>query len=270
MLSVIVKNTNVYGSWHCESLKSIWHDILVRELKAFLGILIYCSLHSSPQHKDYWNSADGLKPMHHRLTYAFSHNRFLQIEACLHISDPDKKGNVFSKLESVNIMLQDTCKTLWKAGHTLTVDKAMSKFTECAKEIITIPSKPIPTGFKAWILADNGYFLSWVWYAKNDGPQGIGSISKALGRNKIAAVVVYLLKTLPEGPPGIYSVTLDNLFVSEKLVFYLGSQGFGARGTARTNVGIYKDLLNIKRSDEKDKIEWGIRDIRYVANGTVA
>ena len=146
----------------------------------------------------------------------------------------------------------------------------MSQFTGRAKEIITIPPKPIPTGFKAWILADNGYFLSWAWHAKGDGSQGIGRIPRALGRNKTAAVVVYFSGTLPEAPPGTYSVTLDNLFISTKLVAYLRSKGFGARGTARINAGIYKDLLEIKKSDEKDIIPWGATHIRYVADGTVA
>ena len=104
-LDIIIKNTNVYGSRYCQSLKATWHDISVIELKAFLGILIYRSLHSSPKHKDYWNSADDLKPMHPGLTNTLSRDRFLQIEACLHLSDPDVKGDVFSKLEPVNTML---------------------------------------------------------------------------------------------------------------------------------------------------------------------
>ena len=208
--------------------------------------------------------------MHPGLTNTMGRKQFLQIEAYLHISDPNIKGNVFSKLEPVNTILQDTCKTLWKAGHTLTVDEAMSRFTGRAKEIITIPSKPIPTGFKVWILADNRYFLSWSWHAKGDSPQGIGKIPKPLGRNKTAAVVAYLLSTLPEAPPDTYSVTLDNLFVSTKLVSYLGSKGFGARGTARINAGIHKDLLKYKKLDEKkDIILWGTTHVRYMAEGEV-
>ena len=202
--------------------------------------------------------------MHVGLTNTLGRDRFLQIEACLHLSDPDVRGNVFSKLEPMNTMLQDTCKTLWQAGHSLVVDEAMSRFTGRAKEIITIPPKPIPTGFKAWILADNGYFLSWSWHAKGNGPQGIGRVPKALGRNKTAAVVAYLLGTLPAASFGTYGVTLDNLFILTKLVSYLGSKGFSCRGTIRTNAGIHKDLLNFKKSDEKDVIPHGITHIRWV------
>ena len=73
----------------------------------------------------------------------------------------------------------------------------MVRFTGRAKKKLTIPTKPIPTGIKAWIIADKGYFLYLFWHAKGSGPQGIGQIPKALGRNKIAAIVPALLKTLP-------------------------------------------------------------------------
>ena len=44
----------------------------------------------------------------------------------------------------------------------------MAWFTKYAKEKIIIPTKPIPTGFKGWIILDNGYFIHWFWYAKGD------------------------------------------------------------------------------------------------------
>ena len=99
---------------------------LTRELQAFMEILIYRSLYPGPKHEDYWNSTDDLKSMYLGVTNALGRNRFLQIEACLHISDPDVQGIVFSKLEPVNTMLQVTGKSLWKASHTLAVDEAMS------------------------------------------------------------------------------------------------------------------------------------------------
>ena len=147
----------------------------------------------------------------------------------------------------------------------------MARFIGRAKEKITIPTKPIPTGFKGWAISDNGYFIHWYWHAKGDGPQGIGRVPKPLGKNKTAAVVPVLLKTLhPRDPPGGYSVTLDNLFTSTKLLVYLSAEGFGARRTARTNSGIHQELLNYKKSDKNDVIPWGIRHLKYVADGAVA
>ena len=37
-----------------------------------------------------------------------------------------------------------------------------------SKEIINIPSKLIPKGFKIWVLANTGYILDWLYYAKGD------------------------------------------------------------------------------------------------------
>ena len=96
----------------------------------------------------------------------------------------------------------------------------MVRFTEYAKEKLIISIKLIPTGIKAWVIADKGYFLYWFWYAKGEGLQEIGQIPRALGRNKIAVVISALLKTLPQAPPSIYSVILNNLFTFIKFLVY--------------------------------------------------
>ena len=66
----------------------------------------------------------------------------------------------------------------------------MSRFTEHAKEKITIPTKLILTGIKAWVLSDNNYFISdnnyfmyWIWHAKGDGSQEI-KVPKPLKKKK--------------------------------------------------------------------------------------
>ena len=116
----------------------------------------------------------------------------------------------------------------------------MARFTEHAKEKITIPTKLIPTGFKGWIISDNGYFIHWFEHAKGDGPQEINKVPKPLGKNKIAAVIPVLLKTFrPKNPIRGYSVTLNNFFIFTKLLIYFLAKGFGAHETTRTNSEIY-------------------------------
>ena len=97
----------------------------------------------------------------------------------------------------------------------------MVRFIDRVKEKLTIPTKPVSTGIKAWIIADKGYFLYLFWHAKGSGPQGIGQVLKILRRNKTVAMILALLKTLPQASPGIYSIILDNLFTSIKLLIYL-------------------------------------------------
>jgi hypothetical protein len=75
----------------------------------------------------------------------------------------------------------------------------MLRFTGRSHDIITIPSKPISTGYKVWAVAQKGYILSWLWHSKGTGPIGI-KVPQALGQNKTAATVPYLLQLLPKRP----------------------------------------------------------------------
>jgi len=127
----------------------------------------------------------------------------------------------------------------------------MLRFTSRSHDIITIPSKPIPTGYKVWVVAQQGYILSWLWHSKRSGPVGI-KVPRALGRNKTAATVPYLLQRLPKRPPeSLYVVWLDNLFSSTKLFQYLRDLGFGATRTARTTSGICAEFAAKKAADAK-------------------
>jgi hypothetical protein len=128
----------------------------------------------------------------------------------------------------------------------------MVRFTGRSYDIITIPSKPIPTRYKGWAVAQKGFILSWLWHSKGSGLVGIKKIPKALGKNKTAATVPYLLELLPKRlRDSPYIVWLDNLFSSTKLFDYLQDQGYGATGTARVNSGICADFVSKKQADQK-------------------
>ena len=66
----------------------------------------------------------------------------------------------------------------------------------CAPEIVNIPSKPTPEGFKIWILANKGYILDQIQHAKGDkkGPVDLNtSFMEDEGFSKTQAVVLDLL-----------------------------------------------------------------------------
>ena len=65
-------------------------------------------------------------------------------------------------------------------------------------------------------------------------------------------MVPALLKKLPQNRQ--YSVYFDNLFISTRLLKYLHNEGFGATGTAKSNAGIYINLIKRKKEDAKDVI----------------
>jgi hypothetical protein len=45
------------------------------------------------------------------------------------------------------------------------VNEYIQTFQGRASEIVTIPSKPTPTGYKIWCLAACGYIFDWLWHA---------------------------------------------------------------------------------------------------------
>jgi len=65
----------------------------------------------------------------------------------------------------------------------------------CAPEIINIPSKPTPKGFKIWVLANEGYILDWLWYVRSDkaGLVDLDEIFTKEGFLKTQVVVFNLL-----------------------------------------------------------------------------
>ena len=142
-----------------------------------------------------------------------------------------------------------------------------------------IPTKPTPIGFKMWIVAQKGYFLSWLFHVpgqkkKNGrkiGPQGVTTIP-ALGKNKTAAIVPHLTKKLPNWAKGKYHVFTDNLFTSSKLAEYLHDCRIGNSGTARRNAGIHQRLVDLhtseKRKDNKQH-PWGYTEIVCVNQGKI-
>ena len=89
--------------------------------------------------------------------------------------------------------------------------------------IVTIPSKPISTGYKVWAIAQTGYILGVLYHRIGKGPVG-SKVPEGSGINPTQAVVVTLLQTLLRivGPSLRYCVYLDNLFTSTTLLLYYG------------------------------------------------
>ncbi|KFA80954.1 hypothetical protein S40288_09573 [Stachybotrys chartarum IBT 40288] len=88
-------------------------------------------------------------------------------------------------------------------------------FTSKSKLKLTIKTKPTPTGFKVWVVAQKGYFLGWVGHRPQ---QKYGPASK---------------------PP--------------KALKELRHKGHGATSTVRSNYGIYKGLVDAKVRDKAGK-----------------
>ncbi|KAK1993604.1 hypothetical protein LX36DRAFT_684178 [Colletotrichum falcatum] len=144
----------------------------------------------------------------------------------------------------------------------VTVNKAIVQFTGQSKETTTIPTKPTPTSYKIWILAQSSYCLRWLWHAHGKGPYRLMPQAQPAQGNKAAKeaaltptqrVITTLISLLP---PAIYHVYLDNLFSSPRLFRALRQQGVGASGTYQKDSGINQTLV-AEKVTEGQGIQWG-------------
>ncbi|KAF2195288.1 hypothetical protein K469DRAFT_537254, partial [Zopfia rhizophila CBS 207.26] len=146
-------------------------------------------------------------------------------------------------------------------------------FTGRTPDIVNIPSKPTPVGFKIWVLAQLGHVLNMLWHVCGDkidqGPQGLQKKWKEQGFNKTQAIVLELLTRMPNQGSG-HIVWLDNLFTSSKLLSTLRDLGIGAAGTVRTEklFGMDPKFMELKISWTKH-IPWGKVYGRLSSNGKV-
>ena len=146
----------------------------------------------------------------------------------------------------------------------------MARFTGRSYDIVSLPGKPIPEGYKIWVLACDGYILGWLFHTKYKslGPIEVDTkwIKKPYSISKTEAVVVTLLSQFRGYGDYNYIVWLDNLFTSTRLLVILRDNlGYGAGGTVRyaatTPAGVNARGFDMTLYDLKkhftDSIDWG-------------
>lgn len=158
----------------------------------------------------------------------------------------------------------DTSLELWTPSRDLAIDEAMCPFQGRSFDTLIIPNKPIEKGYKIWVMAQRGYFLSWVFHrkgkikdSKKRGPLGPYKVKqpKALGNNNSSAVVAELAERLTTRGHIFY---LDNLFTNVRLLRFMREKGFGVTGTCTIKLGILAKFAEMKAKDaKKDEIPWG-------------
>jgi hypothetical protein len=134
----------------------------------------------------------------------------------------------------------------------------MVPFTGRSKETTLVKGKPTPVGFKVWVIAQQGFFLRWLWHMKSSPYNAViinlptlkphgkrGKLRTEIPLSNTQSVVVHLVKKLI---PQTYHVFTDNLFSSPQLFRLLRQLGFGATGTARPNCGITTEMRRIKET----------------------
>lgn len=233
-----------------------WHPTTAKELRAYIGAYIWMGVHVEPEIEDYWRKDPAKGPIHSQIGDHISRNRWEQIDRYLHISAPQteaqrqgKKEKVFQKLEPLATDLRNAFKQYWQIGTHLTIDESIQRFLGRAAEVVNIPSKPTPEGFKIWCLANGGYVVDWLWHGKGskaeDGPYKLPAHwMKEEGFSKTQAVVLELLARQLGLAKNKHIIWLDNLFTSHDLLAFMREyMGIGAAGTVR--------ITKTKREEEE-------------------
>ncbi|KAJ0130256.1 putative 4-hydroxy-2-oxoglutarate aldolase [Fusarium oxysporum f. sp. albedinis] len=176
----------------------------------------------------------------------------------LDVRDQGDLPKTFQAAEEWSNHIQRVSIELYLPGTNLTVDECIIPFTGRSKETTLVKGKPTPVGFKVWVIAQQGYFLQWLWHVKAlpytavivdlPTPKPVGKKGKLrteIPLSNTQSVVVHLVKRLLTQT---YHVFTDNLFLSPQLFRLLRQLGFGATGTARPNCGISTEMKRIKET----------------------
>ena len=243
-LGILAQNTNKYAELNpapSTPYARPWRPTTIAELRAYIGVYIWMGVHPESSIESYWSTNSTKETIHYAVTKHISCNRWQQIDRFFHISAPrlaiKSKESTFDKLEPLSEHLREQFKKYWATGTHLAVDETIQRFMGRAKEIVNIPTKPEPEGFKIWVLANCGYVLDWLYHCKgvDHGPVDLNEFfTKKLGFSKTQAVVLDLLSQHGISDDFQHIVWLDNLFTSSRLLTQLEDDGFGAAGTVRT------------------------------------
>ena len=129
-------------------------------------------LHGESTIKDYWHK-DFNHSSRHIVQKYIGANQWQQINHYFYCTKPRSKDdeafqNTFKRIKDLSEKLRLASIRYYKPGIHLTINKMIKRFTSHTPKIVNIPTKPTPKGFKIWVLANQGYILDWMFYAKGD------------------------------------------------------------------------------------------------------
>ena len=162
-----------------------WHAVTPDIMRAYLDVVIFMGCQPMRRISDrLLEYSDSMFPI---IREAMGFEQWNQIHRYFYVFPPLEKSKdpkapklrPFDKMGSLANHLRTCFQRFWNPGTHVAVDEAIQGFQGRASEIVTIPSKPTPTGFEIWVLAVNGYILDndFLWHArgsnKRDGPQNL-------------------------------------------------------------------------------------------------
>jgi len=198
-------------------------------------------LHISNELEHYWRYEPDDGPIHLPRRY-ITLLRWEQIKRYLHISDPREQDSLHQLPKSVQQLhkkewwykLEPLASTFHKASQqyytpssNVAIDELMVKCSGRSSHTVKMPKKPIKQGYKIFALADHDYIWTFSWSSRQ---LGIADMFKYPGLTPTGSMILNMVKRLSK-ISGIYSIYLDNYFISVQLFQLLREHGYGACGT---------------------------------------
>jgi hypothetical protein len=256
-----------------------WEGLSSSQVYIWLGVLIYLGVHRERAIEDHWSTPDlGVNSPFHMITKFMPLRKFELIHRYLRPFDYIKINEteshdlpkVFQAAEEWSQHIQHMSALLFQPGSSLAVDECMIRYTGRSKETTLVKNKPTPLGFKIWIIAQEGFFIHWLWHVKG-AKYGLSDAKKTLKAQGVTKdlnllsntqrIVISLCDMLPLGT---YHVFVDNLFSSAALFKRLRDHNYGATGTARPNCGIHRELKQAKERDKAGKSGFEFNEIKVI------
>jgi Transposase IS4 len=133
-------------------------------LYAYFGVLIYIGITIESAIKDYWGNLDSAGAGHIVKNY-IGLVRFQQLNRYFRCTEPWPKEDstprtTFNRVNDLSKHLRLSCRKLYTPGTYLVVNETIQRFIGRSSEIVNIPLKLTPEGFKIWVLANEGYILN--------------------------------------------------------------------------------------------------------------
>jgi hypothetical protein len=255
MLEKIVKNTNAYANEHCaqETRQQrgegrSWTALTVDELRVWFGIAFLMGVTVEPWVKDYWRPNDGINS-YHPFTEFMSLLRYEQIKRFIHITDPHRADqDTEEDCDFENPQPHTwTCKVDWLLQHLqscsqgfrtigthASIDEAMIQNTRRSAHKYFMRHKPIPEGYKFFVLAEGGYVYNF--YPETPVPKARLPLEPRPHQpqyvfSRTSEIVLHLLRSLPFRNH-YFEIAMDNYFTNLLLFQFLRDElHMGAYGT---------------------------------------
>jgi hypothetical protein len=273
----------------------------VVEVYVWLGILIYMGIHKERTIKSHWGTPQpGIQRPEHSIIKFMPNWKFQLIHRHLRPFDHSKIDEiaplpkVFQAADEWSDHIQAVSAEIFVPGSHLAVDECMIRYTGRSNVTTLVKGKPGPLGFKIWVIAQQGFFIRWLWHIKEAkygavgvehpppksctqgrggrrGGRGRGA-AKAAGKkpaaedkpialNSAQSVVVALANMMPKAT---YHVFEENLFSSSDLFCSLCKHGQWATGTAHPNCGIHKELQQDKKAYGGTKTSYEFNQVKVI------